>query len=175
MFCGTHNIPHNILYIQYECGEYFMKYCQSHKTLLWIRIMLSWSQGPRHGKKYEMVLMWHHFPIKSHQSSLDYHSYITNENYMVFKIKGCLPEGHFYSRTDIPYDFGFKISSLLFTDANIFVFYFPISQYLWIFRSIQILEHPLSEIIDKVVLIHFYCSCQWISCQIHYKYFAGFR
>ena len=26
--------------IQYECGEYFVDYCQSHKTLLWILIIL---------------------------------------------------------------------------------------------------------------------------------------
>ena len=42
MFCGTHNIPHNIFYIQSGCGEYYVEYYQSHETLLWILIML-WS------------------------------------------------------------------------------------------------------------------------------------
>ena len=43
MFYGTDNIPHNILhifYIQYEYREYFVEYCQSHRPLLWIWIML---------------------------------------------------------------------------------------------------------------------------------------
>ena len=33
-----HNILQNIPHTQaaYECGEYYAKYCQSHKTMLWI-------------------------------------------------------------------------------------------------------------------------------------------
>ena len=38
MFCGTDNILQNIPYIQSKCGEYFVKYYQSHKTLLWINM-----------------------------------------------------------------------------------------------------------------------------------------
>ena len=40
MFCGTDNILHNILHVQYECGKYSMEYCWSHITLLQIRVML---------------------------------------------------------------------------------------------------------------------------------------
>ena len=41
MFFETDFILWKILHnIQYECGEYFAKYHQSHITLLWIRIML---------------------------------------------------------------------------------------------------------------------------------------
>ena len=40
MLCVTHNTPWNIRHIQVECDEYSMEYCQSHKTLLWIWIML---------------------------------------------------------------------------------------------------------------------------------------
>jgi hypothetical protein len=36
MFRGTRNILWNIPHIQYECEKYSVKYCQSHKTLLWI-------------------------------------------------------------------------------------------------------------------------------------------
>ena len=36
MFCGTDNIPRKIPHIEYECGEYSMKYRQSHITLLQI-------------------------------------------------------------------------------------------------------------------------------------------
>ena len=31
MFCGIDNIPQNIPHIEFEWGEYFMKYYQSHK------------------------------------------------------------------------------------------------------------------------------------------------
>ena len=31
MFCGTDSIPQNIPHIEFEWGEYFMKYYQSHK------------------------------------------------------------------------------------------------------------------------------------------------
>ena len=31
MFCEIDNTPHNIPYIWYECGEYFVEYCESHK------------------------------------------------------------------------------------------------------------------------------------------------
>jgi hypothetical protein len=40
MLCGIDNIMQNIPHIHTECGEYSTKYCQSHITLLWIRIML---------------------------------------------------------------------------------------------------------------------------------------
>ena len=40
MFCGTESIMRNIPYIQHTYEEYSTKYCQSHKTLLWIWIML---------------------------------------------------------------------------------------------------------------------------------------
>jgi hypothetical protein len=40
MFCGTHNISQNILYIHYEYWKYFMEYCHSHITLLRIWKML---------------------------------------------------------------------------------------------------------------------------------------
>ena len=40
MFCWTDNISQNIFHIQYECEEYYVEYCQSNKTLLWIWIML---------------------------------------------------------------------------------------------------------------------------------------
>ena len=36
-FCRTDNIPHNILkysHIQFDCGKYYVEYCQSHRTLL---------------------------------------------------------------------------------------------------------------------------------------------
>ena len=46
MLRGTDNFLQNILRIQYEYGEYFMEYCQSHITLLWIWIML-WSNKSR--------------------------------------------------------------------------------------------------------------------------------
>ena len=36
MFYGTNNISLDILHIQSNCGEYPMKHCQSHRTLLWI-------------------------------------------------------------------------------------------------------------------------------------------
>ena len=36
MLCGTNNILQNIPHIQIEYGEYFVEYCQSHITLLWI-------------------------------------------------------------------------------------------------------------------------------------------
>ena len=31
-----HWILPNIIHSQTECGEYFVEYCQSHRTLLWI-------------------------------------------------------------------------------------------------------------------------------------------
>ena len=34
MFCGIDIIMWNISHIQTKCGEYFAKYCQSHRTLL---------------------------------------------------------------------------------------------------------------------------------------------
>jgi hypothetical protein len=39
MFCRTDNIPQNVPHIQIKYGnilDYFMEYCESHKTLLWI-------------------------------------------------------------------------------------------------------------------------------------------
>ena len=45
MFCGTDNISRNILHIQSESAEYFVEYCQSHVTLLWIWIMLCTPPG----------------------------------------------------------------------------------------------------------------------------------
>ena len=36
MFCGTDSILQNIPHIWIECEKYFAKYCQSHRTLLWI-------------------------------------------------------------------------------------------------------------------------------------------
>ena len=36
MFCETDIIPHNIFHIRTECGEYFMKYCQSQRIMLWV-------------------------------------------------------------------------------------------------------------------------------------------
>ena len=36
VFCGPHNIPQNTLHIQSECEEFSMKYCRSHRTLLWM-------------------------------------------------------------------------------------------------------------------------------------------
>ena len=40
LFCGTDSTPQNILHIQIEGGKYSVEYCQSHRTLLWIWIML---------------------------------------------------------------------------------------------------------------------------------------
>ena len=40
MFFGIENILHNNYVIQYEYEEYYAKYFQSHKTLLWIWLML---------------------------------------------------------------------------------------------------------------------------------------
>jgi hypothetical protein len=40
MLCGTNSSLWNIPHVQFECGEYFAKYCQSHIILLWIWIML---------------------------------------------------------------------------------------------------------------------------------------
>lgn len=34
VFCGTHNMLHNIPHIEVECEKYFTEYCQSHKTLI---------------------------------------------------------------------------------------------------------------------------------------------
>jgi hypothetical protein len=42
MLCGTDNILQNIYHIQSECGEYSIEYCQFHRTLLSIGIMLCW-------------------------------------------------------------------------------------------------------------------------------------
>ena len=39
VFCGTDSTSKNIPHVQFECGEYFAEYCQSYRTLLWIRIM----------------------------------------------------------------------------------------------------------------------------------------
>jgi hypothetical protein len=36
VFNGTNNILWNIPHIEIECEEYYAKYCQSHKTLLWV-------------------------------------------------------------------------------------------------------------------------------------------
>ena len=36
MLCGTDNIPHNIPPHSDRMWEYFMDYCQSHITLLWM-------------------------------------------------------------------------------------------------------------------------------------------
>ena len=36
VLCGTDNIIWNIPHIQFECGEYYVEYCQPHITLLWI-------------------------------------------------------------------------------------------------------------------------------------------
>ena len=43
MLCGTGNIMQNIPQIQSDYEEYSTEYRQSHKTLLWIWIML-WSR-----------------------------------------------------------------------------------------------------------------------------------
>ena len=48
LFSANHYIHHNIIHIhsnvlwdwQYECEEYYAKHCRSHKTLLWMWIML---------------------------------------------------------------------------------------------------------------------------------------
>jgi hypothetical protein len=40
LFYETNNIPYDILHIQSECGEYPVKHCQSHRTLIWIWIVL---------------------------------------------------------------------------------------------------------------------------------------
>lgn len=44
MLSGTDNIPWNIRiyipHIQFEYGEYFMENYQSHKTMLWVWLML---------------------------------------------------------------------------------------------------------------------------------------
>ena len=32
VFCGSDNPQQNILHIQFECGEYFVKYYQPHIT-----------------------------------------------------------------------------------------------------------------------------------------------
>ena len=40
MYCGIDNIMWNILHIHIEYEEYIVKYCQSHKTILWILILL---------------------------------------------------------------------------------------------------------------------------------------
>ena len=39
---GTDTIQRIISHIQSECEEYFVKYCQSHRTMLWIWMMLCW-------------------------------------------------------------------------------------------------------------------------------------
>ena len=39
-FCGIDGIVQKIPHIQFERGEYSVKYCRSRKTLLWIWIML---------------------------------------------------------------------------------------------------------------------------------------
>ena len=40
MFCGRIDcILQNILHIQCEFEEYFLEYCQSHNTLLWMWLM----------------------------------------------------------------------------------------------------------------------------------------
>ena len=44
VLCGIDNIFQNILHIQLECEECFTEYCQSHRTLVWIWIML-WSSN----------------------------------------------------------------------------------------------------------------------------------
>ena len=36
VFCGVDNISHNILCIESECREYYVEYCRSHITLVWI-------------------------------------------------------------------------------------------------------------------------------------------
>jgi len=36
MFYETHNISRNIPWMHIECEKYSAKYCQSHRTLLWI-------------------------------------------------------------------------------------------------------------------------------------------
>ena len=41
MLCGTDNIMWNVPHI-YGCGEYYVEHCQSHRTSLWIRIILWW-------------------------------------------------------------------------------------------------------------------------------------
>jgi len=40
MLCETNNIPQNIPHNRIEYGKYSVEYFQSHKTLLWIWIML---------------------------------------------------------------------------------------------------------------------------------------
>ena len=40
MLCETNNTPQDIPNIQFEYEEYSVEYYQSHKTLLWIWIML---------------------------------------------------------------------------------------------------------------------------------------
>ena len=39
-FCGTNYIPQNIFHIQPDTWEYYVEYCQPHKTLLQILIMV---------------------------------------------------------------------------------------------------------------------------------------
>jgi hypothetical protein len=36
LLCGIDKIPQKIPHIQIEYGEYFVEYCQSHITLLWM-------------------------------------------------------------------------------------------------------------------------------------------
>ena len=59
MVCGTDNILQNILHIQFECGEYFAKYCQSHITLVQIW-MMSWlfTQKKSCYKAHKITSIW---------------------------------------------------------------------------------------------------------------------
>ena len=57
MFCVTDNILLNILHIQFEYGEYSIKYCQSHKTLLWIWIMLCTSTSKKQTLKSYFIFI----------------------------------------------------------------------------------------------------------------------
>ena len=52
MYSGTNNILWNIPHVQSKCREYFIIYCQSHRTLLWILIMLWFSISYLYSKKH---------------------------------------------------------------------------------------------------------------------------
>ena len=40
-------------HIQFECGEYYAKYCQSHKTLIWIWLVL-WEHSHNFWRKWSI-------------------------------------------------------------------------------------------------------------------------
>jgi hypothetical protein len=56
VLCGNDNIMWNISHIQYDYMEYFVVYCQSHITLLWIWIMLCENEDVTWSPQYHMLV-----------------------------------------------------------------------------------------------------------------------